>query len=54
MIGSLERLSGELKGKEKSSLKYIKLIKDVYDGVVTSVRINVGITNEFPIIISLH
>ena len=35
-------------------LKYIKLIKDVYDGVVTSVRINVGITNEFPIIISLH
>ena len=28
-------------------LKYIKLIKDVYDGTVTSVRTSGGITSEF-------
>jgi hypothetical protein len=28
-------------------LKYIKLIKDVYDGTATSVRTSGGITSEF-------
>ena len=35
-------------------LKYIKLIKDIYDGVATSVRTSGGITSEFPFIIGLH
>ena len=32
-------------------LKYIKLIKDMYDNTVTSVRTSDGITSEFPITI---
>jgi hypothetical protein len=35
-------------------LKYIILIKDMYDRAVISVRISGGITSEFPIIIALH
>ena len=35
-------------------LKYIILIKDMYDRAVISVRISGGITSEFPIIIGLH
>ena len=35
-------------------LKYIKLIKDIYDRVVASVRTSRGIKSEFPIIIGLH
>jgi hypothetical protein len=41
-------------GKERSSSKIYKLIKDMYDRAVTSVRTSGGITNEFPITIGLH
>jgi hypothetical protein len=40
--------------KHKLSSKYITLIKDMYDNVVTSVRISGGDTNDFPINIGLH
>jgi hypothetical protein len=40
--------------KRKVSTKYITLIKDMYDNVVTSVRTSEGDTNDFPIIIGLH
>jgi hypothetical protein len=36
--------------KHKVSSKYITLIKDMYDNVVTSVRTSDGDTNDFPII----
>ena len=35
-------------------LKYVELIKDIYDGVVISVRTSRRITSEFPITINLH
>ena len=35
-------------------MKYITLIKDMYDNVVTSVRISDGDTNDFLIKIGLH
>ena len=35
-------------------MKYIKLIKDMYDIVVTSARTSGGITSEFLITIILH
>ena len=41
-------------GDERSSSKYIELIKDIYDGSITSVRTSGGITSEFPITIDLH
>jgi hypothetical protein len=40
--------------KHKVSTKYITLIKDMYDNVVTSVRTSNGDTNDFPINIELH
>jgi hypothetical protein len=40
--------------KHKVSSKYITLIKDMYDNVVTSVRTSGGDTNDFPINIGLH
>jgi hypothetical protein len=40
--------------KHKVSSKYITLIKDMYDNVVTSVQISDGDTNDFPINIGLH
>jgi hypothetical protein len=40
--------------KHKVSSKYITLIKDMYDNVVTSVRTSDGDTNNFPINIRLH
>jgi hypothetical protein len=40
--------------KHKVSIKYITLIKDMYDNVVTSVRTSDGDTNDFPINIGLH
>jgi hypothetical protein len=40
--------------KHKISIKYITLIKDMYDNVVTSVRTSDGDTNGFPINIELH
>ena len=42
------------KEKEKKSSKIIKLIKDIYDRIVTNVRRSGGITSEFPITIGLH
>jgi hypothetical protein len=40
--------------KHKVSIKYITLIKDMYDNVVTNVRTSDGDTNDFPINIELH
>jgi hypothetical protein len=40
--------------KHKVSIKYITLIKDMYDNVVTSVRTSDRDTNDFPINIGLH
>jgi hypothetical protein len=40
--------------KHKISLKYITLIKDMYDNVVTSVRTSDRDTNDFLINIGLH
>jgi hypothetical protein len=40
--------------KHKVSSKYITLIKDIYDNVVTMVQISDGYTNDFPINIELH
>jgi hypothetical protein len=40
--------------KHKVSSKYITLIKDMYDNVVTSVRISDRDTNDFSINIGLH
>jgi hypothetical protein len=40
--------------KHKVSTKYITLIKDMYDNVVTSVRTSDEDTNDFPINIGLH
>jgi hypothetical protein len=40
--------------KHKVSTKYITLIKDMYDNVVTSVRTSDGDTNDFLINIGLH
>jgi hypothetical protein len=36
--------------KDKVSTKYITLFKDMYDNVVTSVRISDGDTNDFQLI----
>jgi hypothetical protein len=40
--------------KHKTSSKYITLIKDMYDNVVTNVRTSDRDTNDFPINIGLH
>jgi hypothetical protein len=40
--------------KQKVSTKYITLIKDMYNNVVTSVRTSDGDTNDFPINMGLH
>jgi hypothetical protein len=40
--------------KHRVSTKYITLIKDMYDNVVTSVQTSDGDTNDFPINIGLH
>jgi hypothetical protein len=40
--------------KHKVPAKYITLIKDMYDNVVTSVRTSDGDTDDFPIKIGLH
>jgi hypothetical protein len=40
--------------KHKVSSKYITLIKDMYDNVVTSLRTSDRDTNDFPINIGLH
>jgi hypothetical protein len=38
----------------QSPKKYITLIKDMYNNVVTSVRTSDGDTDDFPIKIGLH
>jgi hypothetical protein len=40
--------------KHKVSTKYITLIKEMYDNVMTSVRTSDGDTNDFSINIGLH
>ena len=40
--------------KHKVLMKYVGLIKDMYNNVVTSVRTSDGDTNDFPIRIGLH
>jgi hypothetical protein len=40
--------------KYKVSIKYITLIKDMYDNIVTNVRTSEGDTNDFSINIGLH
>jgi hypothetical protein len=40
--------------KHNVSIKYITLIKDMYDNIVTSVRTSDRDTNNFPINIGLH
>jgi hypothetical protein len=40
--------------KHKVSTKYITLIKDMYDNVVTSVQTSDRDTNDFPMNIGLH
>jgi hypothetical protein len=40
--------------KHKVASKYIILIKDMYDNVVTNIRTSDGDTNDFPINIGLH
>ncbi|KAL6575841.1 hypothetical protein OROHE_000312 [Orobanche hederae] len=40
--------------KKGISRKYIDIIKDMYEGASTSVRTNVGRTEEFPITIGVH
>jgi hypothetical protein len=40
--------------KHKVSIKYITLIKDMYNNIVTSVRTSDGDTNDFLINIGLH
>jgi hypothetical protein len=40
--------------KYKVSIKYITVVKDMYDNVVTSVRASDGDTNDFLINIGLH
>ncbi|KAL6572440.1 hypothetical protein OROMI_013398 [Orobanche minor] len=40
--------------KKGVSRKYIDIIKDMYEGASTSVRTNVGGTEEFPITIGVH
>jgi hypothetical protein len=40
--------------KHKASIKYITLVKDMYDNVVISVRTSDGDTNDFSINIRLH
>jgi hypothetical protein len=40
--------------KHKVSSKYITLIKDIYNNIMTSVRTSNGDTNNFSINIGLH
>ena len=40
--------------KKGAPIKYIDIIKDMYDGVVTNVRTCGGITSDFFITIGLH
>ena len=50
----LRNVMGWSLNKHKVSSKYVTLIKDMYNNVVTSVRTNDGNTNYLPIKIGLH
>ena len=41
-------------GETQSPTKYITLIKDMYDNIVTSVRTSDGNTHDFPVKIGMH
>ena len=41
-------------GQNKVPTKYVGLIKDMYNNVMTSVRTSDGDTDDFPIRIELH
>ena len=43
-----------VKDKHKVSTKYVGLIKDMYNNIVTSVRTSDGDTDDFPIMIGPH
>ena len=40
--------------KKTVPLKYVSIIRDMYEGVVTNVRTCGGLTDEFPITIGVH
>ena len=40
--------------KKRVPIKYIDLIKDMYDGVMANVRTGGGIINNFSVTIGLH
>ncbi len=40
--------------KKKVTLRYIDVIKDMYNGAVTTVRTPTGEGSEFPITVGLH
>ena len=40
--------------KKAVPLKYVSIIRDMYEGVVTNVRTCGGLTNEFSITIGMH
>ena len=40
--------------KKTVPLKYVNIIRDMYEGVVTNVRICGGLTDEFSITIGVH
>ena len=53
MIEYQERSYGGLDKKEVPSI-YIDIVKDMYDGAITSVRTTGGQTSEFAITVRLH
>ena len=53
MIRCQERYYGDLM-KKRVPIKYIDIIKDMCDGVVTNVKTCGGITSDFSITIGLH
>lgn len=54
MIGSLKRLWDRFLENKRVPIKYIKFIKDIYDGILTTVKTSVSITVESLITIQLH
>ena len=40
--------------EKRSPIKYIDIIRDMYDGVMANVRLCGGITSDFSITIELH
>ena len=40
--------------KKGVTKRYIELVKDMYDGAITSIKTTIGETSEFPITVGLH